>query len=110
MMATKRSGTRFVGCWIAGRDKKGNIRVTDAMGWNVWDDGCVDVKGLKDQTLHIGEVFACWTFWNVEDEARQGGGGTKEGGTEGSDKAAREGQRDSITISISISIIFSSRF
>ena len=69
MKATKRSGTRFIGCWIAGRDKKGNIRVTDGMGWNVWDDGCVDVKDLKDQTVHIGEVFAYWTFWNVEDEA-----------------------------------------
>ena len=41
-----------------------------------------------------------------------GGGGTKECGTEGSDKAAREGQRDNINISISISIgiSFSSRF
>ena len=85
--------------------------MTDAMGWNVWNYECVDVKDLKDKTIHIGEVNRCWTFWNVEDEARPGGGGgTKEGGTEGSDKAAREGQRDNINIGISISMSFSSRF
>ena len=84
--------------------------MTDAIGWNVWDDGYVDVKNLRDHTVHMGEVFGCWTFWNVEDEARQGGGGSKEGGTKSSDKAAREGQRDSISIIISIGINFSSRF
>ena len=24
----------------------------DAMGWNVWDDGCDDVKDLKDHWIH----------------------------------------------------------
>ena len=84
--------------------------MTDVIGWNVWDDACVDVKDLKDQSIHTSEVNVCWTFWNVEDEARQGGGITKEGGTEGTDKAARKGQRDRISISISVSISFSSRF
>ena len=54
--------TRFIGCWIGGRDKEGNLRVTDVIGWNVWDDGCVDVKDSKDQSIHTGEVNTCWTF------------------------------------------------
>ena len=51
--------------------------MTDVIGWNVWDDGCVDVKDLKDQTIHTIQGRACWTFWNVEDEARQGGAAPK---------------------------------
>ena len=77
MKSTRRTGTRFIGCWIGGRDKKGNLRVTDMIGWNVWDDGCVNVKHLKDQNIHTGEVNTCWTFWNVEDEARKGGAAPK---------------------------------
>ena len=42
------------------------------MGWNVFDDKCVDVKDFKDLCINSSEVFACWTFCNGEDEARQG--------------------------------------
>ena len=31
----------------------------DAIGWNVCDNGYVDVKDLKVQSVHIDEVFVC---------------------------------------------------
>ena len=51
--------------------------MTDASGWNVSDHGYVDVKDLKDHTIHTSEAFTCRTFWNVQDEARQGGSAAK---------------------------------